>query len=245
MSSFSPEVISKLRFYVYRLIDPRAGETFYVGKGRGNRVFQHAAGELDASEDGLTSKIMRIREIRLSGFEVQHVIHRHGLDERTAFEVESALIGAYPGLTNLQSGHGADDFGVMHADEIIERYEAKEAEIRHQLLLITVNRTALERSVYDAVRFAWKLDPAKARKADFVLACVQGVIRGVFVANAWLRATQENFPAFDLDRPGRWGFVGDEAPADVQALYMNKRVPDRFRKRGAANPIRHLNPSSV
>jgi hypothetical protein len=30
--SFSPEVSSKLKTYVYRLIDPRNGESFYVGK---------------------------------------------------------------------------------------------------------------------------------------------------------------------------------------------------------------------
>ena len=53
-------------------------------------------GELDANEDDLCGKLHRIREIRLDGFEVAHVIHRHGLDEDTAFEVEAALIDAYP-----------------------------------------------------------------------------------------------------------------------------------------------------
>ena len=38
---FSPEVCEKLGYYVYRLIDPRNGQTFYVGKGKGNRVFAH------------------------------------------------------------------------------------------------------------------------------------------------------------------------------------------------------------
>ena len=42
ISSFSPEVIEQLQYYVYRLIDPRDGQTFYVGKGKGNRVFAHA-----------------------------------------------------------------------------------------------------------------------------------------------------------------------------------------------------------
>jgi hypothetical protein len=36
--SFPPEVIDRLKWYVYRLVDPRNGETFYVGKGKGNRV---------------------------------------------------------------------------------------------------------------------------------------------------------------------------------------------------------------
>ena len=43
---FNTEVSESLGNYVYRLIDPRNGETFYVGKGKGNRVFQHAAGAL-------------------------------------------------------------------------------------------------------------------------------------------------------------------------------------------------------
>jgi len=44
IDSFPPEVIEKLKTYVYRLIDPRNGET-YVGKGKGNRVFAHIRGE--------------------------------------------------------------------------------------------------------------------------------------------------------------------------------------------------------
>ena len=34
--TFTPEVQERLGYYVYRLIDPRNGETFYVGKGKGN-----------------------------------------------------------------------------------------------------------------------------------------------------------------------------------------------------------------
>ena len=35
------EVQEELGNYVYRLIDPRNGETFYVGKGKGNRIYAH------------------------------------------------------------------------------------------------------------------------------------------------------------------------------------------------------------
>ena len=41
ISKFSPEVAKELKYYVYRLIDPRNGQTFYVGKGKNNRVFAH------------------------------------------------------------------------------------------------------------------------------------------------------------------------------------------------------------
>jgi len=38
---FSPEVEKEIGYYVYRLIDPRNGNVFYVGKGKGNQVFNH------------------------------------------------------------------------------------------------------------------------------------------------------------------------------------------------------------
>ena len=45
------------KYYVYRLVDPRTLQTFYVGKGCGNRVFQHVkdAKSLIGKEDDATS----------------------------------------------------------------------------------------------------------------------------------------------------------------------------------------------
>ena len=236
--SFSADVCSKLKSYVYRLIDPRNGETFYVGKGRGNRVFHHIRDEqahLEGDEDD--NKLRRIREIRRVGFEVSHVIHRHGMDDRTASEVEASLIDAYPGLTNIAGGVG-NDFGVMHAREIIQRYSAPPAVFRHKVLLISVNRSSAERSLYEATRYSWKISRPKARQAEVILATVQGLIVGAFVADEWLEANAKNFPE-RVPVPGRLGFVGREAPGDLQRLYVGKRVPDEYRKRGAANPIKY------
>jgi hypothetical protein len=239
IDAFPPEVIEKLRTYVYRLIDPRNGETFYVGKGKGNRVFAHIHGEQGIEGDDLDNKMKRIREIRLAGFEVAHVIHRHGMDDATAFEVESALMDAYSGLTNEAGGVGGNEFGAMHALEIIREYAAELAVFRHDAMLISVNRSAIaESSLYEATRYAWKVSPANARKAEVVLATVQGIIKTVFIADEWLEATAANFPGRE-GVPGRYGFNGREAPEDIQRLYVGKRVPDEYRKPGAANPIKY------
>src|SRR5512147_1886863 len=137
---FSEAVAAKLQHYVYRLIDPRNGNTLYVGRGQGNRVFSHAAGQQEAKDPEETEelKLKTIRRIKNAGFAVEHVIHRHGMSEKEAMEVESALIDAYPGLTNVQPGF-ENDRGVMHAEEVICLYEAPEAELKHRLVLINVS----------------------------------------------------------------------------------------------------------
>ncbi len=236
--SFPADVARELKTYVYRLIDPRNGETFYVGKGRGNRVFSHIHDEQNLEGDGLDNKVKRIREIRLAGFEVAHVIHRHGMDEKTAFEVEAALIDAYPGLTNIAGGAGSNDYGAMHAKEIIRRYAAEPAVFQHKALLISVNRSAAEASLYEATRYAWKISRSNAKQAEVILATLQGLIVGAFVADDWLDATSANFPGRE-DLPGRLGFVGREALVEIRRLYVDKRVPDEYRKRGAAYPIKY------
>lgn len=237
MPKSSPlEVARKLKTYVYRLIDPRNGETFYVGKGKRNRVFEHVNGAIIS--DDPSDKLNRIREIIAAGFAVNHVIHRHGLDDATAFEVEAALIDAYPGLTNVSSGAGSNDFGAMHADEIIRRYEAAEAKFNHRVIMININRNATEQSLYDATHYSWKIGVRRAKRAEIVLAVRHGLIIAAFIPDSWHPATPKHFPGRD-PVPGRYGFVGSSAPNDIALQYVGKRVPGRFRKQGAANPIRY------
>jgi hypothetical protein len=236
--SFPPAVARKLKNYVYRLIDPRNGETFYVGQGRGDRVFAHVRGEQRLKDDDLDNKIKRIRAIRLAGFEVGHVIHRHGMDDKTALEVEAALMDAYPGLMNVAGGRGSDDYGARHAREIVRQYSAEPAEFRHKALLISVNQSAVEASLYESIRYAWKINPAKAKQAEVILATRQGEIVGAFIADKWLEATAANFQGRE-PVPGRFGFVGREADDSIKKEYVGKRVPDEYRKPGAANPVKY------
>ncbi len=240
VDNFSKEICEELKYYVYRLIDPRNGETFYVGKGKGNRVFQHAKGKFDENKAGSSQKLTKVRDIQNSSLDVQHVIHRHGMDEKTAYEVEAALIEAYPSVSNDAGGHGSADRGVAHAVEIVEKYSAEAVEIEHKVVEILINKSASERGIYDATRFAWKISPGNARKADYVFAVLNGIVLEVFEDANWMPATKENFPGFPVDdeTSKRFGFTGKLAGDGIRNRYLRKRMPPR--PRGAANPIRYF-----
>ena len=154
------------------------------------------------------------------------------------FEVEAALIDAYPGLTNIIAGPGSNDFGAMHAQEIVNKYQAEPAVFQHSTIIITVNRSASESSPYEATRYAWRISLKKAKRAEIVVAVCHGLIIAVFVAEEWLPATSENFPGRE-PVPNRYGFVGKDAPNPIWKMYVGKRIPDEYRKAGAANPIKY------
>lgn len=241
ISEFPTEVINELKCYVYRLIDPRNGDTFYVGKGQGNRVFQHIKGALplDDDDDAMSDKIQTIREINAAGLNVIHIIHRHGMDNNMASEVEAALIDAYPGTTNIMGGHGSNDFGPMNAIEIVNKYAAEEVKFEHNVLMITINRSISDRTIYDATRFAWRIDKNKAEKADYILSVEKGIVVGVFKAFEWKRARKNYFPEFTMHTNERYGFIGEDAELETQKIYMRKRIPSEYRKKGASNPIKY------
>lgn len=240
---FSETVCEKLGFYVYRLIDPRNAATFYIGKGKGNRLFAHINDELtnadlEKDQDSASEKINRIRQIRNDGFKVLHIIHRHGMDEYTALEVEAALIDLTPGLSNVIGGHGSNDRGPIRAEQVEQLYDAPEAVFQHKVILININASRNERELYDAVRYAWRLSAVRARLADYVLATSRGLIVGAFIADNWIESSGEKFAGFPAVE-GRWGFVGRRAPDEIQQLYVGKRVPTDYYKKGASNPIKY------
>ena len=244
---FPPEVEAELKWYVYRLVDPRNGETFYVGKGKGNRVFAHALGKLEYKDeiasDAADPKFQRIHGIKATGLEVSHVIHRHGLASETlAYEIEAALIDAYPGLTNRKSGHESRDRGCRHVDEICAEYEAEPFVVTEPLVLISIGNLWRVLGIYEAVQCAWRIRKDKAKQCRLVLAHVRGVVKGAYRPTEWLDATTTNFHQMERDMPGRLGFKGEEAEELVWNSFVGKRVPEVYRKKGAQNPVRHCFP---
>lgn len=242
---FPSEVHKEIGYYVYRLIDPRNGNTFYVGKGTGDRVFAHAKGALKESdyekdEDAETNdpKSSVIREIIDSGLDVIYVIQRWGMDEKTAFEVESALIDSYPGLTNKVKGH-SHDRGACNVHDLIQQFKREiyaEPDFPYVLIKTTQERidqivkekgVDLERATYLATHYAWKLKFEKAKKYQYVISTVDGIVKAVYRVKEW-------YPV--EDRAPRIGFDGDRAEEKIWAALVNKRVPDNYRVKGMASP---------
>ncbi|MEQ5826097.1 hypothetical protein J3456_01860 [Sulfitobacter sp. NFXS29] len=252
---FSEEVGRAVGNYVYRLIDPRNGETFYIGKGTGNRVFHHVSGEYpvqkDEEEDTASLKISRIREILGAGLQVVHVIHRHEIPDAAIFEVEAALIDAFPGLSNIQGGHGSGSKGPMNTKEVIDKYDLPtiSAGPDERLVLLNINRLE-NKSNPDAIlrqtRLAWRISRRKAQAANYVLAVVRGVVVGAFIADKWLDATHANFPeaiSLDSEMPQRKGFVGRVAPDAIWEKFVGergRRIEVEAMKH-IQNPVRYWN----
>jgi hypothetical protein len=240
---FNDNTAEIIKCYVYRLIDPRDDSTFYVGKGSKNRVFHHLDRQITEGDMKYLQYEM-IQEIRGAGYEPKVIIHRHGMDDDTAFAVEAALIDCYQNLKNCYLGVGSSDYGAMYLDDLVHIYELEEIEFckDDKLMLIKIPKLKESEDVMARVQCAWRINIKRAERAQYVLAIKNGVILDVFIADKWVKGTMKNFPRLEKDYEDRWGFHGKKVlDKDILEKYIQKRLPSSTRKRGAANPIMYIN----
>ncbi len=105
----------KNEFYVYGLVDPRNSEVFYVGKGKGNRAYNHLIEEYYEGK-GNKDKIKRIESVIGSGDQVDIHYYAKNLIERHAYILEEIIIFrigrkcyGYGNLTNLEAGNDVEE----------------------------------------------------------------------------------------------------------------------------------------
>jgi hypothetical protein len=93
----------KAHWYVYELIDPRNGEVFYVGKGKGNRIDDH---EWEAKTGHPSYKCNKIRSIWDDGHQIIKQKVAEFWDEDAAYEHEEDRIVSIglDNLTNITGG---------------------------------------------------------------------------------------------------------------------------------------------
>ncbi len=218
-------------YYVYRLVDPRTLHTFYVGKGKGNRVFDHANGvrsiiNTKDGEDEISLKFQIISEILSEGKEVICIIHRWGISEDTAFEVESAVMDCYAGLANIQSGHFKER-GMVLTEDFEKRYNiAIYDEPEEDYVLIKTTKEAIDENgnLYDATRRFWVANLDKVSKYKYALSVVKGVVLEVYSVDRWYK--QDNRVAFE-----------GKPTTDPISSVKGKLIPPYYRKQGMASPF--------
>ena len=81
-------------------------------------------------------------------------------------------------------------------------------------------------SIYEAARYAWRLNRKNLDNYRYAFATIKGIVKGVYEIERWEPA-EEN----------RWQFYGHEAGEEIKERFINYRLPDYYIKKGMASPV--------
>lgn len=262
MEYFSEKSLLSLGdYYVYGLIDPRTNQIFYIGKGSGNRVFEHERESLN-SPDSDKLKLKTISEIQALGLKVKKIIINNKLTETEAYAAETALINVFnyvsdAGLTNIASGHHfTEALSVEDFEKIYGAQELCENDIKHKILVIKINklyrRNMSANELYESVRGVWRASMNNARSAEYVFGVYNSLIIAVYKPTQWYKCNEypEKRPRqeelltpqtenriFFVDENFEKGIPHDEN----QIFYLGKSIAG-LKSKDAQNPITYLSP---
>ncbi len=101
-----------------------------------------------------------------------------------------------------------------------------------------------EEALCEATRGVWKVNPYRAKNAQYALCIANNSVQEVYVIERWNPADPSNYKTRnDLTTAkcaGRWEFIGQVAPVEIRSKYVNKSTPNMFKK-GEAFPISYIN----
>lgn len=263
MDRFSEKSLTSLNaYYVYGLIDPRNKKYFYIGKGTGNRVFEHETESIDSSNSN-SLKLATIKDIKDSGLEVEKVIINANLTEQEAYAAEASLINAFNyiadnKLTNIVAGHHSKEaLSVEEYERIYGAIDLKEEDIKHNIMIIKINQLyhrGMDKDVlYDTVRGVWKASLKRAQTMDYVFGVYDSLIVAVYKPSEWFicNDNQERLPRQDIvlnDQNSHRIFFIDKdyengVPMDAnQMFYYGKSIGELKLHQSAQNPVTYLSP---
>lgn len=240
--NFSRDEQNTLKYYVYLILAPDTRVPFYIGKGKGNRVFHHLKDKSD------TNKVQKIADLAEVGKEPIIEILKFGLTEEQALLVEATAIDliGLNNLTNAVRGHGSSYGTRAKIEDLkIELHEKDDDfDFNEPGLLIKISRrwsydmTAME--LYDSTRSCWILSKDRVQKAKYAFAVYDSVIREVYLINGWLAggSTMVCYPRGAVDTR-RLEFVGTVANESKRRQYIGKNVQGHFPPK-AANPVQYV-----
>ncbi len=263
MNKFSEKSLLSLgNYYVYGLIDPRSKNIFYIGKGTGNRVFEHERESID-NPNSEKLKLQTISSIKSAGLDVKKIIINSNLTEAEAFAAEAALINAfnYIGnmkLTNIVAGHHSTEaLSVEEYEQIYGAEELQEKDIKHNIMVIKINklyqRNMDSTILYDSVRGIWRASLQKAKTIDYVFGVYNSLIVAVYKPTHWYicKEAKDKLPRQNIilteANENRIFFIDESyehnEPMDTaQNFYYGKCITNLKVNQSAQNPITYLSP---
>jgi hypothetical protein len=244
-TELSQNLIQRLDYYVYLYINPLDNKIFYVGKGNGNRVLSHL------NNEGDSDKARKIREIRAEGKQPRIEILRHGLDEKTAFNIEAAVIDVI-GISNLTNEiRVVTDQGRMPLWLLPSILDPQDAEIEEPSILIRINQLyrygMSDVALYEATRGIWTLSKKRSKSAKYAFSIFRGTVMEVYKISSWHDAgttpysTRPNVmrELLDDDYQERLEFCGDPAEKEIREKYLLKSVK-KYLSNNSQNPIKYV-----
>lgn len=265
----------KCKYYVYGLIDPDQDnpipgfeEPFYIGKGCGNRVFNHIRqaskllskraqimqdlqtipieqlkGESKIAE---SDKIQKIWEIFDNGKEPKCVIYRWGMTEQEAFEVEATLIDCMPNLTNIQCGHDSEHGmttpkeleNVLNQSEYEEPKDSNGRKIPY--IIIKLNGNIRQRG---DLSIAGNLYNAVRGNWSNSLRHASHYHYVLAVVGGVVREVYEVDNWHTSEEKPRIAFDGKPTTNPIMRDLVGKLIPEKLRQQGVQGPLLYCNGS--
>ena len=234
IKSFSKLTKDSLGYYVYVLVDPDSNEIFYVGRGKNNRGFEHLNSKSKSESE--KNKIIAGIRARDKDKEPRLDIIRYGLTERTAVEVESAIIDTI-GLDKLSNSiRGRDTSkGRTKAEDLNIQLGGKYLnieDIKDNVILFFCHKSlAKNNDIYDSTRQFWPLSEKRiTQKNDngelhykYAFTMKGCTVIEVFEILQWYPAgTTVSSRKFIDDKKIRWEFIGSNSQQKIQKCYKNK-----------------------
>lgn len=258
-AKFDDITAREVGYYVYALRDPRDMSIFYVGKGKGNRWFEHVL-EARTSKKDDSLKLARIREIESAGLQVHAFLLRFGLQsEKLAYEVEGAVIhmlkllnrsgsNAAFDLTNVAEVHYPER-GLASVDIVESMFNAPKApDITEPTGIFKIGVLWYPEMTTEDVREAtsgWWSARNVLRKKDsarYAFGVSRGIIRGVYrISPEMWRERQKPDRDWqdDIGKTPRWGFPTCIDAPEMEH-FLNTSVAHLF-KQGNANAVSFVN----
>ena len=252
INSFSSKIIEEIGYYVYALVNPKNKNIFYIGKGSGNRCFQH----LKNNPKGNIKISKTLRGLKDENFIPSIDILRYGLSEAGALDVEAGIIDSIglQNLTNEVRGHNIEK-GRIKADDLNRLLGGKTLnieEIKDNIILFFPHK-ALEKGheTYDSTRQFWAISESRMKnKPDsedlfykYAFGMQGNFVLDVYEIIKWFPAgTTISSRPFNDDQKTRWEFIGKNIPLATEKLYKNKRLLENKQSlKASQRGFRYLN----